>query len=124
MNAQQILEQLTEAYAQRDLLNLDQAKAIESLIPSEVQKQISDMALEYLPKHDAINATIVDLEAQAKQAVTAAGETVEGGALQAVYMKGRVSWDSKMLDGLTIVIPELNQARKVGEPSVTIRKVG
>ncbi|CAK0771531.1 hypothetical protein CCP3SC15_4350001 [Gammaproteobacteria bacterium] len=40
----------------------------------------------------------------------------------AVYTKGRVSWDSKKLDGMMILVPELASARKEGEPSVSIRK--
>lgn len=124
MNAQGILEKLTEAYAQRDLLNIEQADQIQKLMPIEVQKAISDMAEEYVPRHEAIGAKIAELEAQAKEAVIAQGQSIKGGALQAVFVTGRVSWDSKMLDGLTIIIPELNQARKVGEPSVTIRKAG
>ncbi len=100
MNAQVLLEQLTEAYARRDLLNIDKKNAI------------------------PVEGKISELEEQAKQAVLEAGDTVKGGALQAVYSKPRVTWDSKQLDGLMIVIPELAQARKVGQPSVSIRKIG
>lgn len=124
MNAQQILEKLTEAYAQRDLLAIEETEQIKKIMPVEVTLAIADMAAEYTPRREAIGAKIAELEAQAKEAVIAEGASVKGGALQAVFMKGRVSWDSKMLDGLTIVIPELNQARKVGEPSVSIRKIG
>ncbi len=72
----------------------------------------------------AVQEQIEQLEEQARLAVLEAGETVKGGALQAVWVRGRVTWDTKKLDGLTILLPELNQARKVGEPTVTIRKIG
>ena len=120
MNAQEILNQLTEAYARRDLIQIAKKDAI----PADVQKILDDIDIEFEDKLNANAALIADLEAEAKQAVFEAGATVKGGALQAVFMKGRVSWDTKKLDGLMIIIPELNQARRVGEPSVVIRKVG
>lgn len=122
--AKEILEQLTEAYARRDILNIDQAHALDAAIPAEVKQAMVDVAAEYQPKHDLIAEQIAALEEQAKQAVLTIGETTKGGALQAVYTKPRVTWDSKQLDGLMIVIPELAQARKVGLPSVSIRKIG
>ena len=124
MDAKQILDQLTEAYAQLDLLQIDHAQKRDDAIPSEVEAVLADIDIEFEPKLDAVKELISNLEEQAKKAVLEAGETVKGGALQAVYVKGRVSWDTKKLDGLMIVLPELNQARKVGEPTVTIRKVG
>lgn len=123
-NAKEILEQLTELYAQRDLLNIDHAQARDNAIPEEVEAALADIDAEFAPKQDAIAAKISSLEEQAKTAVLAEGETVKGGALQAVYAKGRVTWDGKKLDGMMSLIPQLEDARKVGEPSVSIRKVG
>ena len=120
MDAKQILDQLTEAYARRDLILL----AKQDAIPAEVKKILEDNEIAFAERLEANANLISDLEEQDKLAVLEAGETVKGGALQAVYVKGRVSWDTKKLDGLMIVLPELNQARKVGEPTVTIRKTG
>ena len=122
--AKEILEQLTELYAQRDLLNIDHAQARDNAIPEEVEAALADIDAEFAPKQDAITAKISSLEEQAKTAVLAEGATVKGGALQAVYAKGRVTWDGKKLDGMMSLIPQLEDARKVGEPSVSIRKVG
>ncbi len=123
-NAKEILEQLTELYAQRDLLHLDQTKARDNAIPAEVAQALADVDAEFMPKHQAVAEKIEALEAQIKTAVLAEGESVKGGALQAVYAKGRVTWDGKKLDGMMSLIPQLEDARKVGEPSVSIRKVG
>ena len=49
------------------------------------------------------------------------GETVKGDHLQAVWSKGRASWDDKALMGYTKAHPELLEFRKQGEPSVSIR---
>jgi len=118
--AEELLEKLTEAYARRDLLNIDKKNAV----PVDVQKVLNEIAAEFDPQIHDVESKIAELEEQVKQAVLQEGDTVRGGALQAVYSKPRVTWDSKQLDGLMIVIPELAQARRVGQPSVSIRKIG
>ncbi len=124
MDAKEILEQLTDLYAMKDLLQIDHDQARDDAIPSDVEAALADIDQEYSPKFDAVNKQIAELEAIAKQAVLEAGETVKGGALQAVYSKGRVSWDGKKLDGMMALVPGLAAARKEGDPSVSIRKVG
>jgi len=124
MKAQEILEQLTELYAQQDLLKIAKEDARDAAIPEEVEAALADIDAEFSPKLDAIAQKISTLEADAKTAVLAEGATVKGGALQAVYTKGRVTWDSKKLEGMASLIPQLADARKEGEPSVSIRKVG
>lgn len=119
MNTTQLLEKLTELYAKRDLLSLDKKAAI----PAEVQNILDEIEAEYAPKQDAIGAEILALEAQVKSTVLEAGETAKGGSLQAVFTKGRISWDTKALDGYAKANPAIVEFRKQGEPSVSIRKV-
>jgi ElaB/YqjD/DUF883 family membrane-anchored ribosome-binding protein len=116
----QLLEKLTELYAKRDLLALDKKAAI----PAEVQQILSDIEAEFQPKQDAINTEVSEIEAQVKSLVLEAGETAKGGSLQAVYTKGRITWDTKSLDGYAKANPAIAEYRKQGEPSVSIRKVG
>ncbi len=40
----------------------------------------------------------------------------------AIWNKGRASWDGKKLEGYAMDHPEILQAQKVGEPTVTFRK--
>lgn len=122
--AEEILKELTEAYAQRDILDIDQARKVDEVTPEDVKKAIADIAAEYQPMHEQVDEKIAALEEEAKAAVLKAGETCKGGAFQAVWNKPRVTWDTKQLDGLMIVIPELQQARKEGKPSVTLRRTG
>jgi len=124
MTAKEILEQLTELYAQKDLLNIAKDEARDAAIPEEVEAALADIDAEFSPKLEAVAEKIEALEAEAKAAVLAEGETVKGGALQAVYTKGRVTWDGKKLEGMASLLPQLKDARKEGEPSVSIRKVG
>lgn len=119
MNAQQALEKLTELYAKRDLLGLDKKAAI----PADVQSVLDEIEAEFSPKQDAINSEISELEAQVKALVLELGETAKGGSLQAVFAKGRVTWDSKALDGYAKANPAISEYRKQGDPSVSIRKI-
>lgn len=119
MNATQALEKLTELYAKRDLLMLDKKAAV----PAEVQAVLDEIEAEYAPKQDAIGQEISELEAQVKSLVLEDGETAKGGSLQAVYTKGRVTWDTKALDGYAKANPAIAEYRKQGDPSVSIRKI-
>lgn len=74
------------------------------------------------PLQDLATA-IAEQEAAVKAAVLTHGASVKGAHLQAVWSKGRVSWDTKKLDGLMIAVPQLAQCRSEGAPSVSIRKV-
>lgn len=57
------------------------------------------------------------------EAVVGKGESVKGELLQAVFSKGRTTWDSKKLEGFALAHPELKELKKVGKPSVTFREV-
>jgi len=123
-NAKDILEKLTELYAQRDLLHIAHDEARDAVIPEEVEAALADVDAEFTPKLDAIDQKIASLEEDAKAAVLSEGATVKGNVLQAVYTKGRVSWDNKKLEGLMMIVPQLEGARSVGQPTVSIRKIG
>lgn len=119
MNAEQTLEKLTELYAKRDLLMLDKKAAL----PAEVQAVLDEIEAEFQPKQEIIGAEISELETAVKALVLEAGETAKGGSLQAVFTKGRITWDTKSLDGYAKANPVIADFRKQGEPSVSIRKV-
>ena len=68
-------------------------------------------------------AKIAELRAEVQSEVLAGGATVKGSVYMAVWNKGRVSWDSKKLDGMMSIIPALKDARKEGEPTVSFRSV-
>ena len=123
MPIEQKLERLTELYAQRDLLMLDKKRAEDDVIPAEIKKHLEDIDAEYAPQESAIAEKVAALEAELKAEVIAGGVTVKGGALQAVFSKGRTTWDTKALDGYLKAHPELEEYRKIGEPSVSIRKL-
>jgi len=124
MNTVEMLEQLSEFYSQLDVLQLQKAELLDTVMPPEIKQAVEDVNAEFSGKETAVRENMAALEAQVKQAVIEGGETVKGGVLQAVYNKGRVSWDSRKLEGLMIAFPKLQEARKQGNPYTAIKKVG
>src|SRR5574343_398276 len=120
MDAKELLDQYAEYKAHADALRLA-AEERRAEILKPVQQELDALEAEVAPLLAAAAENIAALEAQIKRAVIAAGETVQGAFFQAVYSKPRVSWDSKKLDGMMAIIPGLEAARSVGEPSVSIR---
>lgn len=117
------LDELAELYAQRDLSTMDKQRLIDAVLTEEIKAKIAEIEAEFLGKNEAVSEKIESLETEVKDLVRQNGASVKGQFLHAVFAKGRVTWDSKQLDGLMIAIPELAQARKEGEPSVSLRKV-
>lgn len=116
----------------RQALDAEKQKLIDSVLTPEILKKVEEIKAEFQPKYDllendekykAYQAEIETLTAEIKQEVITGGMTVKGSVIQAVYTKGRVTWDTKSLDGYAAAHPEIVQFRKVGDPSVAIRKV-
>ena len=78
MNAQELLEQLTDAYARRDLLNIEKEQARNDAIPEEVEAALADIDFQFSPKLEILGNLIGRLEAQAKEAALSEGKTVNG----------------------------------------------
>ena len=123
MNVELLLDQLADFQDQRDYLALKRQELIDAAYPAEVKARIVEINAEFDGKEASVNENITALTEQVKAAVITGGASIKGARLHAVYAKGRVSWDSKKLDGMMIVIPALAEARKEGEPSVSIRKI-
>jgi hypothetical protein len=65
----------------------------------------------------------VDLTEEIKVVVVKSGESIKGLKLQAIFTKGRTTWDAGALEGYAVAHPEINALKKVGDPSVSIREV-
>jgi hypothetical protein len=64
---------------------------------------------------------IANLESEIKSEVLSRKQTIKFPNVMAVWNKGRVSWDSKLLEGMAKLEPKLLATRKEGEPSVSLR---
>ena len=61
------------------------------------------------------------LEGEIRAAVLERGETMQSEHLAAVWNKGRVSWDGRLLAGYAVAHPEVLSMRKEGAPTVSFR---
>lgn len=122
MDIREKLNRLAELEAQADVLRLHFQGLRDAVLTQEQREQLADIDAEQQTALDAIKGGIDSLTAEIKAEVVGMGATVKGDHLQAVWTKGRVSWDTKALDGYAAGHPELLPFRKEGDPSVSIRK--
>ena len=121
MNTIDKLDQLADFRSQRDAITLQQDEAMKAAFPEDLRKILDDIEVEFSGRMEIVNEKIAELEKEIKNEVLEHGATVKGAYLQAVWNKGRVSWNTSGLDGYLVAHPELEQFRKQGNPSVSIR---
>jgi hypothetical protein len=114
------LNQLSEMKAAADALRLEyEARREEIMKP--IRDELAALELEFAPLQDTLTHNIAELELAIRQAVLQHGASVRGDRLQAVFTRGRVTWDTKNLDLYARTHPEVLRFRKVGTPSVSLR---
>ena len=122
-----------------------QAKTANVYREVEIRKQ--EIAAEFEDKGAGVKENIAKLTAEIKATVKAIGKTIKGQFYQAVYVKGRTTWKTDDLDTVYFdlnavvntlqrwdspegtllgeriagIIEKMTGARKVGEPSITLR---
>jgi hypothetical protein len=117
------LERLADLRAAADVARMDyEAKRAEIL--QKVQADLDAIEAEFQPVLEGAEANASALEAEIKNDVLLRGESLHGGVYQAIYMKGRVSWDSPGINEYARDHPEVLQYRKEGQPSVSLRIAG
>jgi|SRR5690606_6055929 len=115
------LDLLSEYQSQKDAIMLKKQEVIDSILAPEIKAQIAEVEAEFASKAEAVTDKIAILESEIKKDVLSFGQSVKGTFLHAIFVKGRVSWDTKALDGYIKAHPELASLRKEGEPSVSLR---
>jgi prefoldin subunit 5 len=97
-----------------------EAKRTEIL--KQVQAELDALQAEYDPLLEAAERNVSELEAEIKNDVLLGGESVMTDVYQALYMRGRVTWDTEGIDKYAVAHPEVLKYRKQGQPNVTLRK--
>jgi len=118
----QLLDTLAENLTRRDLIELNKQLLIEDILTPEIKARIQEIETEFADKINGVNNTIAELETVIKKEVIEYGNSVEGMYLHAIY-NGKITWDTKSLDGYVKAHPELLEFCKRGEPSVSIRRI-
>lgn len=119
----QKLCQIDELNAQLDLINIYKQDAINKVLTPEIKAELAAIDIEFGQQIEAITSTIAIIEADVKAGIVALGQTVKEGRFMAMYNKGRVTWDTKKMEGFALAHPEIAALRKEGEPFATIKKV-
>lgn len=122
MNAEEKLDRLYELKTVMTETEERKQAEIDMILTPEILAQVEEIRKKWADTTESMTAEIAELEADIKADVLSGGETVKGARLMAVWNKGRVSWDGKKLDGMRALIPQLDTARKVSDPTVTIRE--
>lgn len=121
MNISEKLDRLAHMQAQGDVMNTHFDTLRDAILTPEIKAGLDEIEAERKTAMDALNGGIASLTEEIKADVIQAGATVKGSYLMAVWNKGRVSWDTKALDGYAAAHPEITAFRKEGNPTVSIR---
>lgn len=105
-----------------DALRLQMEDEVAEIYPVELMAEVQIIRLRYEAGQKETQARIAELRDKIKAGVLVLGRTVKGVGAQAIWIKPRVSWDTKALSGYAAAHPEIDQFRKVGKPSVSIRR--
>jgi hypothetical protein len=88
-----------------------------------IAQRKGDIEAEFSGSRQAVDANIEKLKEEIRVATKEIGYTVEGAAYQAIFVKGKKTWNAKRLDAYVEHNPEIKSCYDVGDPSITIRKV-
>ena len=117
----QKLDQLAEYQAQRDAAMLEKQTLLDEIYTAEIKARMAEIEAEFAGKTEGVTANIAALEAEIKQAVIMHGASVKGSFFHAVFAKGRVSWDTKSLDGTQpLILNCCHSVKKVSRPSLSV----
>jgi len=119
----ELIERYADLVERLDMLTKNQAELKEKLVPNEVRKAIEELNAEYNPMVETVQAELAEVKAEIERLVLEADATWKGTRYMAVWNKGRESWDGKALDGFAMAHPEILQAKKIGNPTVSFRQV-
>jgi seryl-tRNA synthetase len=89
----------------------------------QVAQRKSEIEAEFSGKAEDVEANIRKLEAEIKAEVKDGKKSIKGNFFHAVYVSGRITWNTDKMEAWLVDHPFLKDARKEGEPSVTLRKI-
>ncbi|MEW6403057.1 MAG: hypothetical protein AB1649_14760 [Chloroflexota bacterium] len=114
------LNHLANLRAAVDLTRMDY-ETKRKVILQKVQAELDALEEEYTPLIERAEGNASLLEAEIKNDVLLRGESVRNEQYQAIYSKGRISWDSNGIGEYARSHPEILKFRKEGQPTVSLR---
>jgi hypothetical protein len=92
-------------------------------IYNQVAQRKNEIEAEFSGKAENVDDNIRKLEAEIKEEVKAGKKSVKGKFFHAVYVSGRITWNTEKMEAWLVDHPFLRDARKEGEPSITLRHI-
>lgn len=114
------LEELAELRAAADLTRADYDDQRAAILKA-VQAELDALEAEYTPLFETAAERTAALEAEIRAEVLLTGASVRGSRVQAVYARGRTSWDTAGLDAYAVDHPDVRDFKRQGAPSVSLR---
>ncbi len=114
------LKQLKELDAHLDVIKMDKQEAIDEVITAELKAKLA--SFDEITSAIIVTAATLEAEIKAEVLVSETGAKKGANHYGVSFVKGRVSWDIKALDGYAAAHPEIEKFKKVGKPSVRINK--
>lgn len=101
---------------------LEKKARIDDLFTDEMKKQLAEINEYYEKVFANLQQFVNRITTEIKSEVLKVGESVRSDTYQAVYAKGKTTWDTEGLNGYALAHPEIESLRNVGKASVSIRK--
>lgn len=86
----------------------------------DLQAQIATLEAQIAERTLTLTSVIAALEETIKRECLRHKRSAKGARLQVVYSKGRITWDTRGLEGYALSHREILRFRKQGEPSAKI----
>jgi len=115
----EIREQIRVLKAEESDLVIAQTKDIYAAIA----QRKAEIEVEFAGKSEAVDDNIRKLTDEIKAEIVTLKKSVKGDHFHAVYMAGRITWNTDMMEGWRETFPFLEKARKEGDPSVSLRRI-
>lgn len=122
MKTKDLLDEYVNFRALLDLLEADRANAIANLLTTKQKRELEDVHFELDARIERAEAMLEKVAQAVKKAVVADGEKVSNDTHQVSFVKGRVAWDTAILEDLLWECPAIKTARKRGKPYAIIKQ--
>lgn len=115
-----LLRTLEAAQAKLEEMEARRQAALEEAL-APLQMTLAALEGEYGAHLKLLRKDVRRAAAQARAGIKAYGRTVGNSKVQAVYVRGRVRWDTACMERYAVDHPEVRYFRSVNEPTVMLR---
>lgn len=116
------VDRLADLHTALTVLELQKQEVLRKHLPPEALQMIEEIDAEFTDRKGQVEAEIKELAEEVERGTIERGYSVTGQFGQMVYQPGRVTWDTKKLEGMATLIKGINEARRVGKPFAQFKR--